>query len=66
VLHLEATLETNKGQNTLIEKELGQKCKDLEHKLELANTKKEEVYKNQMKEIQDNLTVLKEQIQSTN
>ena len=48
VLQLETTLEANKAQNALIEKELGQKCKDLEHKLELVNTKKDETYKNQM------------------
>ena len=45
---------------------MNSKCKDLEKKLDQASREKDELYKKQMQQIQENLSVLKEEIQSTN
>lgn len=66
VRQAENQLEKYENQRVAKEKELNVKINDLEAKLGKAALDKDELYRSQMDKIQENLSVLKEQINSTN
>ena len=60
VAQVQSSLETTQGQKAAMERDLGEKIKHLEGRLEKAVNDKDELYKSQMETIQENLSVLKD------